>query len=117
MNDTSNANINKKFLDPLCLNNMYIIELLDSFGFQDFSNIKITNNVNGYNIGWTLGFLINELNRDDFLPYEEPSRMLKFKYFLPLITISSIILALILAIKIVLIIKYYRYKPIERTTV
>lgn len=96
---------------------MYIIELLDSFGFKDLSNIKISNNVNGYNISWTMGFLINELNRDEFLPYEEPPRVLNFKYFLPLIIISSIILTIVLAIEILFIFKYYKlYKPVERNT-
>lgn len=38
-----------------------------------------------------LGFLINELNRDDFLPYEQPPRRLELPLFLTFTVILSVI--------------------------
>ena len=40
-----NADIKNEHLQRLCLVNTYIIELLDSYGFKDLSNIKISKDV------------------------------------------------------------------------
>lgn len=45
----------------------------------------MTDKINGFSLNWALGYLINELNRDDFLPYEEPPRLLSFHPFLSLL--------------------------------
>jgi len=37
-----------------------------------------------------LGYLINELNRDDFLPYEEPPRKLNFPHFVSATVLLSL---------------------------
>jgi hypothetical protein len=60
-------------------------------------------------LNWALGYLINELNRDDFLPYEEPPRKLKFYIFLP----STIVLSGLLAVAIIST-ACYRLKKLKR---
>jgi hypothetical protein len=53
--------------------------------------------VNGYSLNWALGYLINELNRDDFLPYENPPRKLGLSLFLTFTITISIVLILLFA--------------------
>lgn len=49
-------------------------------------------------MNWALGYLINELNRDDFLPYEEPDRKLKFSIFLSSTIFCCLFILFLLAI-------------------
>jgi len=92
MNSKNEAHINEHFLGSLCLRSVYLARLLKLFGIENFDNVQINNTVNGYNIGWTLGYLINELNRDDFLPFEEPPRKLPFKFYFPLLFLCCLVL-------------------------
>jgi hypothetical protein len=39
-----------------------------------------------------LGYLINELNRDDFLPFEEPARKLNLSTYLPFTIMFAILI-------------------------
>ena len=50
----------------------------------------MTDKINGFSLNWALGYMINELNRDDFLPYEEPPRKLKLPIFVIFTVIFSI---------------------------
>lgn len=45
LNKKHNANIKESRLETMCLTNLYIIELLNSFGFSGLSNVKIMNSV------------------------------------------------------------------------
>ena len=45
--------------------------------------LKVKNN----SLNWALGYMINELNRDDFLPYEQPPRKLNLFLYIPLVII------------------------------
>lgn len=49
-------------------------------------------------MNWALGYLVNELNRDDFLPHEEPPRKLKLSIFVTFTTILMFATLLILGI-------------------
>ena len=51
----------------------------------------MTDKINNFSLNWALGYMINELNRDDFLPYEEPPRKLN----LPIFVIFTIIFSLV----------------------
>lgn len=90
LNNLTQSGISNNNLINLCFSNIYAIQLFQSYGFKDLSNVNIVYDVQGYTIGWTLGFLINELNRDDFLPYEEPPRKLSTVYFVSFLIISSL---------------------------
>ena len=60
--------------------------------------------VNGYSLSWTLGFLINNLHRNDFLPYEKVETPLISKnVFIPVVVTSAIVAIII---TIFLLIKY-----------
>ena len=93
-NFISGSNLPVIFLTEQCLMNHYILELFRKYGITDFDKVTIKSKVNGYSLNWALGYLINELNRDDFLPYEMPSRMLKLGIYLPLTIILSVIVVL-----------------------
>ena len=54
--------------------------------------------VNGYSLNWALGYLINELNRDEFLPYEAVPKKIPLNTYLPLMIFLSAGLVLLLAI-------------------
>jgi hypothetical protein len=52
-----------------------------------------------------MGFFINELNRDNFLPFEEPKRKLELSYFIPLTVIAGLVFITLSIVLIVLSIK------------
>ena len=81
MNSTNNAGLNDAFLSNQCFANKYVTNLLTSYGFTSFDQITMTDKINGFSLNWALGYMINELNRDDFLPYEEPPRKLNLSIF------------------------------------
>ena len=56
---------------------------------NNLDNINIVSDINGNTVGWTLGYLINQLNRDEFLPFESPPRRLSRDFFIPAITVAS----------------------------
>ena len=64
--------------------------------------------MNGYAVGWTLGYLINELNRDEFLPYEAPPRMLPLQYFVPFVIISGFFAIVVIVLLVVFFVKSRR---------
>lgn len=84
LNQTNNAGLSETHLKGLCFSNVYSIALTARYGFTDYKNFKVTDKINGFSLNWAMGYLINELNRDDFLPYEEPPRYIGFPLFLTL---------------------------------
>jgi hypothetical protein len=110
LNRKNNASINDKFLTNQCFSNVYILTLVSRYGFNNFNNFKSTDKVNGYSLNWALGYLINELNRDDFLPYEEPPRRLKFTYFLSLTIFISFTILLLFSFFVHNKLRYHRLK-------
>ncbi len=112
LNNKNNASINDKFLTNQCFSNVFILKLVSRYGFTNFNNFKSTDKVNGYSLNWALGYLINELNRDDFLPYERPPRILKFPIFIGLITVFSALSLLIVVFLLIMRIRAcYSYSP------
>lgn len=90
LNEESGAELKETYLINQCFTNIYILELLANYGINSFNDLTITNKVNSYSLNWALGYLINELNRDHFLPYEEPPRKLELRVFAPLTVIFSL---------------------------
>jgi hypothetical protein len=99
LNSKNNASISDKFLTNQCFSNVFILTLVSRYGFTNFDNFKSTDNVNGYSLNWALGYLINELNRDDFLPYERPERIRIIQ--LPLFIILTCIFSVLSLIAII----------------
>jgi len=93
LNRTNNAGLSETHLKNLCFGNMYSMTLTSKYGFIDYKNFKVTDKINGFSLNWALGYLINELNRDDFLPYEEPPRYIRFPLFLGLALATSFLAA------------------------
>jgi hypothetical protein len=85
----SNSAIRTSFLVTTCFLNKYVISLLSQYGINNLDNINIVSDINGNTVGWTLGYLINQLNRDEFLPFESPPRRLSRDFFIPAITVAS----------------------------
>ena len=81
----------------MCFQNVYVLQLTTNYGFTSYSNLNIADKVNGYSLNWALGYLINELNRDDFLPYEDTPRKLQLSVYLPITVVLSLVIALLLA--------------------
>ncbi|CAF0742287.1 unnamed protein product [Brachionus calyciflorus] len=66
------------------------MKLLSNYRINNFDNLEIVRKVNNSTVGWTLGHMIELINRDNFLPSEEPPRKLNKDGFIPAIVISSI---------------------------
>ena len=92
LNEDNNAGLSEAFLINQCFVNKYVTHLLVSYGFDSFSPppLTMTDKINGYSLNWALGYMINELNRDDFLPYEEPPRKLNRTLFVTLTCLLSL---------------------------
>lgn len=108
LNENSGADLPEKFLLNQCFTNVYISEILTSYGLTSFEELTITDKVNGNSLNWALGYLINELNRDDFLPYEIPPRKLSLKVYLPLAILSAVVI-----ISVVLALIVYKIKKVR----
>jgi len=102
-------------LFSVCLTNKYLIGLLKQYGISSFTNIKLVKEINGNTvsemnflilivilqykqniillekIGWTLGYIVNSLNREDFLPSESPSKKLTLDFFTFFIIVQVIL--------------------------
>jgi hypothetical protein len=115
LNDKNAADIKKKYLINMCFANIYTMQLLSQFGFDSLENIKIIHKLNGKKIcksfsacffkieiplsplffiftAWTLGYLINALNKKGYLPAEKEHRRLSFiNYQLLLLALTPII--------------------------
>lgn len=118
LNSDSKADLPSKFLIKQCFSNIYVIEILSSYGIHNFDKLKITDKVNDYSLNWALGYLINELNRDDFLPYEEPPRRIKLHTYLPLTVILSVTLSFTIVVTVLYKmkkIKKRRFEQMQRT--
>ena len=50
----------KKTVHLMCFQNRYLLELFKSYGIK---NIEIVNKINEYKVGWTLGYLMSEINK------------------------------------------------------
>lgn len=48
-------------------------------------------------MNWALGYMISELNRDDFLPYEEPPSLISHSFFLPFVIVMSFVVVALFA--------------------
>lgn len=96
LNTLNNGQITDRFLRTVCLNNHIVISLLTNYKITNFENVEITLDINGNNVGWSLGYLFQQINRDDFLPTEEPKKKLPREFFIPAITVSSVLTGLLL---------------------
>lgn len=63
LNTDNNADIGKKRLAKLCLENSYILRLFELYGIKDLKNVDAVEYVNGKKVGWILGYLINQLEQ------------------------------------------------------
>ena len=115
LNKITNASIATNSLFSVCLTNKYLIGLLKQYGINSFTNIKLVKEINGNTvsemnflilivilqykqniillekIGWTLGYIVNSLNREDFLPSESPSKKLTLDFFTFFIIVQVIL--------------------------
>ena len=66
-----------------------MLTLLSKLGVNSFNDTSIVYDINGNTAGWAHGYLINQLNRDNFLPYEAPPRKIPSEFFVPAIIIAS----------------------------
>ena len=82
--------ISKSNLEILCFASNYVISLYGKYGISSFDNVNIKFDIDGNTIGWALGYLIDQINRNDFLPYEAPPRKLSAEFFIPAIVIASV---------------------------
>ncbi|CAF0751002.1 unnamed protein product [Brachionus calyciflorus] len=87
INNKLKVPISEEYLQTICFYNLYISKLLPKFQINNFDNVEIGNKINGYTIGWTLGYMIDLINREDFLPQETPKRNLDKGIFVPVIII------------------------------
>jgi hypothetical protein len=78
------------FLRTTCFTNNYMFALLSKYGITTLKNVDMALAINNNTVGWTLGYLIDQLNREDFLPYEAPSRKLPREFFIPAIIVASV---------------------------
>jgi hypothetical protein len=92
----------------MCFSNVYVISLSKNYGFTSYENLLMSDKINGYNLNWALGYLINELNRDDFLPYENPPRKLPLSLFLMFTILTCLLLFLVIGSLVYK--KFYRKK-------
>lgn len=99
-NESSRAGLDRDRLTKFCFQNTYIIELLSQYGFENLDNIKIVDKINGQNLDWTMGNLIEEVNHGNYLPYESRPRKLPLLYF----TIVLIALSLLAILFLILFI-------------
>ncbi|RMZ94922.1 ectonucleoside triphosphate diphosphohydrolase 1 isoform X1 [Brachionus plicatilis] len=74
-----------EYLRTTCFYNLYIMKLLSKFQITSFANVEIIDKINDYSIGWTLGYMIDLINRQDFLPEETPPRKIETKFYIPLL--------------------------------
>jgi len=103
LNAKNKADIKFQRLVDMCFSNVYILKILQYYGFESFDNITVIRKINGEKIskqlyihiwlqiialclkyiifakGWTLGYLINELNHKNYLPLEQSSLRLLSK--------------------------------------
>ncbi len=115
LNKITNASIATNSLFSVCLTNKYLIGLLKQYGISSFTNIKLVKEINGNTvsemnflilivilqykqniillekIGWTLGYIVNSLNREDFLPSESPSKKITLDFFTFFIIVQVIL--------------------------
>lgn len=99
-NESSRAGLDRDRLTRFCFQNVYIIELLSEYGISSLENVKVVDKINGQNIGWTMGSLIDDINDGDYLPYESRPRKLPLLWFV----ISLIALSLLAVLFLVLLI-------------
>ncbi|XP_065295721.1 ectonucleoside triphosphate diphosphohydrolase 8 [Dermacentor albipictus] len=87
--------IPKRFLSRYCLQAMYIRDLLlDKYGFSDktWPNLSFEKTANGYELGWSLGFMINATNA---IPAAKPSTpSIGFNLFVLLVVLFTLLLVL-----------------------
>ena len=89
-NQQTGNSISKSNLENLCFGSNYVIGLYDKYGITSFDDVNIKFDIDGNTIGWALGYLIEQINRNDFLPYEAPPRKLAAEFFIPAIIIASV---------------------------
>jgi heme/copper-type cytochrome/quinol oxidase subunit 2 len=75
---------------------MYVLSLSANYGFTTYKDLDIGDKINGYSLNWALGYMINELNRDDFLPYEATPRKLSLSLFLTFTIVISLVMVLVI---------------------
>lgn len=90
LNANSSSGLSDSFLINQCFANTFMLEILSAYGFTSFENLRMTDKVAGFSLNWALGYMINELNRDDFLPFEAPPRKLKLPWFVLLTIVFSL---------------------------
>lgn len=87
--------IPERFLSRYCLQAMYIRELLlDMYGFSEetWPNLSFEKTANGYELGWSLGFMINATNA---IPAAEPSTpSIGLNLFVLLVVLFALLLVL-----------------------
>ncbi|XP_037504112.1 ectonucleoside triphosphate diphosphohydrolase 2 [Rhipicephalus sanguineus] len=94
-NEAVKTGIPKRFLSRYCLQAMYIRDLLlDKYGFSEESwpNLSFEKTANGYELGWSLGFMINATNA---IPAAEPSTpSIGLNLFVLLVVLFALLLVL-----------------------
>ncbi|RNA17236.1 ectonucleoside triphosphate diphosphohydrolase 1 isoform X1 [Brachionus plicatilis] len=97
INQKLDEKIFEDYLKSTCFFNYYLLTIFSRYRITKFDNVEFLTKVNGNSIGWSLGYMIDLINRADFLPYESPPRKLQPEFFIPAIIICSVftILALI----------------------
>ena len=88
MNRLVNNSLASSNLQVLCFANNYMSILFDRFGITSFDNVQF--DTNGSNLGWTLGSVVTQASRSDYLPFEGPTRTLPAEFFIPAIIIASV---------------------------
>ena len=96
INHQAGSAISRSNLELLCFGSNYVIAMLAKFGLTSFNNINIQYDIDGNTIGWTLGYLVEQVNNDNFLPNESPNRALPTEFFIPAIIIASVFAVLTL---------------------
>ena len=64
LNDKNKVGVSKNRLAKLCVENVYIIHLLDLLGFKTYQDLDFVEKINDKQTSWALGYLIFLLNNN-----------------------------------------------------
>ncbi|XP_057306310.1 ectonucleoside triphosphate diphosphohydrolase 8-like [Hydractinia symbiolongicarpus] len=103
--------VEKKFLRSYCFNALYSYELLTTgLHFKpDSDRVHIARNINGTEVSWSLGFMVNATNA---IPTEAPTYRLSAQEFISILTVCSVITLVGLAMLTLCLLK----KRLEKNT-
>ncbi|CAF3644356.1 unnamed protein product [Rotaria sp. Silwood1] len=100
-----------KYRPFLCFNSMYHWTLLEhgySMRDENLKNFHIVKSINSNDIGWTLGYMINQTNAID--PQFRPKRLITKNEFGGLLALCSFFLIVSAIISIIIAMKYYKQR-------